>query len=64
LRLCFFARKKINLPLRHTQTYFTLIQEKRPADFLFLPKDKSALFFLFDPREKKIVFRRGGREKK
>jgi hypothetical protein len=23
------------------------------ADFLFLPKDKSALFFLFDPREKK-----------
>jgi hypothetical protein len=34
------------------------------ADFLFLPKDKSALFFLFDPREKKIISQRRQAAKK
>ena len=43
---------KINLSLRQTRTYFTLIKEKGPQIFCF-PKDLSALFFLFDPREKK-----------
>ena len=46
--LCVSAslRAKKNPP-RRTRTYFTLIQGKRPADFLFFPKDLSALFFLF-----------------